>query len=205
MTVASVGRRARLVRGSVVVLMIALSLAACRRSATPTYQVGPPVALSGEPLLFDVKDSCSEAQGRWFARADGNKDGFVDLGEAKADARRFFAAVDKDGNGFITPTELTDYRTKAYPPEYRAALSVPMPPANAPQKTPGGTEIQDPEMRRYLMTPITTDLVMSADQDLDFRLTVDEMLAKVTERGARLDADGDGKLSPAEVKAYCGT
>ena len=44
---------------------------------------------------------------------------------------------------------------------------------------------------------------MSADADLDFRVTLPEIQAKLTERGARLDTDGDGALSLSEVAAFC--
>lgn len=187
---------------AVTMVAAALALGACGRNKL-AYSAGPPVALSGEPLLFESGESCRDAQARWFARADRNKDGHVDLAEAKADAATFFAAVDVDGSGTVTPTELTDYRVKTYPAEYRGSIANPMPPDKPPAKTPGGTEIQDPEVRRYLMTPITTDLVMSADADLDFRVTLPEIQAKLTERGARLDTDGDGALSLSEVAAFC--
>ncbi|MCF4165553.1 hypothetical protein L2U69_07860 [Zavarzinia compransoris] len=185
-----------------VAVLSVLAVGGCNRSRL-AYSAGPPVAVSGEPLLFESGESCSDAQGRWFQRADGNGDGVVDLAEAKLDAARFFASVDADANGFVTPVELTDFRVKTYPPEYRRAISNPMPPSEPPATTPGGTEIPDPEMRRFLLTPVTTDLVMSADADLDFRVSLAEIQTKLTERGAKLDANGDGALSRSEVAAFC--
>lgn len=190
-------------RPLLVVAMVSLALVSCSRPRL-SYEVGPPSAISGQPLLSHPEDSCSAAQSRWVEQADTNKDDAVDLGEAKADARSFFAAVDADHNGLITPVELTDYRVKTYPAEYRRSIASPLPPTSAPMKTPGGTELPDPEKRRYLMTPATSDLVMAADADLDFRVSLDELLAKLTERGAKLDSNGDGRISAAEAAAFCG-
>lgn len=187
---------------TVLAIVSVLAVSGCNRPRL-AYSAGPPVAVSGEPLLFVSGESCSEAQGQWFNRADANRDGVVDLAEAKADAARFFAAVDADRNGFVTPVELTEYRVKTYPPEYRRAISNPMPPTSPPATTPGGTEIPDPELRRFLLTPVTTDLVMSADTDLDFRVTLPEIQAKLAERGAKLDGNGDGALSLSEITDFC--
>ncbi|WP_165837562.1 EF-hand domain-containing protein [Zavarzinia aquatilis] len=191
-------------RPLLVVAMVSLALVSCSRPRL-SYEVGPPSAISGQPLVDDPSSGCSAAQSRWVEQADTNKDGAVDLAEAKADARRFFAEVDTDRNGLITPVELTDYRKKTYPAEYRRSIAGPLPPtSNAPMKTPGGTEVQDPERRRYLLTPATSDLVMAADADLDFRVSLDELLAKLTERGAKLDTNGDGRISASEAAAFCG-
>lgn len=186
----------------VVGVLVTATLAACNRPRL-SYDIGPPAAISGEPLIAESGRSCAGAQSDWLERADANKDGFVDLAEAKADAKRFFAAVDADRNGVLTPNELTDYRVKTYPAEYRRSIAGPLPPTSAPVKTPGGTEMQDPEKRRYLLTPAVTDLVMAADADLDFRVSESELLAKLTERGGKLDSDGDGRLSASELAGFC--
>ncbi|MFZ2870539.1 hypothetical protein [Zavarzinia sp.] len=193
----------RAYRPLLVVAVASLALVSCGRPRL-SYEVGPPSSIAGQPLLDNPSDSCPAAQSNWVARADTNKDGAVDLGEAKADARRFFAMVDADNNGVVTPSELTDYRIKTYPAEYRRSIATPLPPTGAPVKTPGGTELPDPEKRRYLLTPATTDLVMAADADLDFRVTLDEVVAKMTERGAKLDDNGDGRISAGEAAAFCG-
>lgn len=193
----------RAYRPLLVVAVASLALVSCGRPRL-SYEVGPPSSIAGQPLLDNPSDSCPTAQANWVARADTNKDGAVDLGEAKADARRFFATVDADGNGAITPVELTDYRVKTYPAEYRRSIAAPLPPTSAPAKTPGGTELPDPERRRYLMTPATSDLVMAADADLDFRVSLDELLAKMTERGVKLDTNGDGRVSAGEAAGFCG-
>lgn len=189
-------------RWVLILLAAALPLASCGKPRA-VYLAGPPSTLSGEPLVDDPEASCAQAVGAWFGRADTNKDGVLDLAEARADALRFFKAVDADGNAYLTPAELTDYRAKVYPAQYRGALSTPPPPSKPAPKTPGGSELPDPERRRFLMTPATADPVMAADQNLDFRVTEDEFVAKMAERGGRLDADHDGKVGRDEVLGSC--
>lgn len=186
----------------VLIAAAALPLSGCGKSKA-VYYAGPPSTLAGEPLVDDPDQTCVKAVGNWFERADANKDGVLTLGEARTDAERFFNAVDADGSGSLTPVEITNYRVKVYPREYLGTLATPLPPTSAPAKTPGGSELPDPERRRFQMTPATADPVMAADANLDFQVTRDEFNAKLAERGGRLDADHDGRLTKAEIVVSC--
>lgn len=199
-------------------LVLTAALAACTHDDKAKYLTGPPVSLAGEPLIDAPGADCRSAVAAWFQRADSNRDGQLDLTEAKADAARFFAAVDGNGDGFLTAYELQLYREQVYPKEFRGALSSPLPPPQKDVKKPlpeseeGAPSAQasaakgpvDPAARDYSRRPMVLDPVMAADTDLDFRTTQAELAAKVTERGAKLDSDGDGRISAEEIGHFCG-
>lgn len=183
-------------------LALALPLSACSKPRA-TYFAGPPSTLAGEPLVEPADATCVQAVAGWFKRADANGDGVLSLTEARADGQRFFAVVDADGDGIMTPGEITDYRVRIYPREYLGGLATPQPPTTPAVTLPGGDELPDPARRQFMRTPATADPIMAADQNLDFRVTGDEILAKLTERGSRLDVNQDGQLSRDEVLVSC--
>ncbi|UAK26689.1 hypothetical protein K8P63_13885 [Sphingomonas nostoxanthinifaciens] len=51
----------------------------------------------------------------WAARADANHDGAIDRAEFVADARRFFATLDTDHDGRLTPEEVIAYERDVAP------------------------------------------------------------------------------------------
>jgi hypothetical protein len=56
-----------------------------------------------------------DAMGAWFRGADRNNDGRLFPAECTADAARFFATLDTNGDGEIDPDELTRYETEVVP------------------------------------------------------------------------------------------
>lgn len=199
-------------------LALSTALAGCMHDKRAQYLTGPPVSLSGEPLVDDPSADCRTAVAAWFQRADRNRDGHLDLTEAKADAARFFAEVDSNGDSYLTAYELQAYRERVYPKQFRGALSSPLPPPLKEDKNPlpeseeGAPSAKasaakgpvDPAQRDYALRPMVLDPVMAADVDLDFRTSKDELAEKVTERGAKLDADGNGFIDAGEMAHFCG-
>ena len=51
----------------------------------------------------------------WFDGCDKDGDGIVTLAEFTADHRRFFAVLDQNGDGAISPTEISRYEDKIAP------------------------------------------------------------------------------------------
>jgi hypothetical protein len=51
----------------------------------------------------------------WIAAADSNRDGRISREEMVADADRFFARLDGDGNGHLTPDEVARYEQEVAP------------------------------------------------------------------------------------------
>ncbi len=51
----------------------------------------------------------------WFAQADRNHDGKLDHDEFTADAERFFAKLDLNGDGFLSPFEVANYEAHVAP------------------------------------------------------------------------------------------
>jgi Ca2+-binding EF-hand superfamily protein len=181
---------------------LALLLAAC---GGPREHEGPPpvpVSPNGEPLLGAQPgtEGCEAAEAAWLAAADMNHDGVVDRTEFMADAQRWFATVDENKDGTITPDELTTLRLRLMPPAQRAA------------ETRGENDRQRALARRrgYLGADLgrasatdRPDPVMSADVNLDNRVSHEEFQAQAARTFASLDRNRDGHLSRDEVVATC--
>ena len=144
--------------------------------------------LSGGPL---GNPDCVKALTGWFERVDADHDGTIDRTEMIQDARVQFLRMDKDGDGAVYPNELLAFRTP-----YEVAVK---------RNTTLVTE-DDPSDKGKKKPNIKSDVsdpVMSADTNLDFKVTLDEMIVQAKDIFKTLDHDTDGKLEKAEVIAAC--
>jgi hypothetical protein len=124
----------------------------------------------------------------WFAGADRNRDGRLDEAEMIADAERFFALLDRDGNGRIEPPEVQAYEEST------------MAEAAAARKGHGGAASLGGSraLARYdfLSNP---QPVTSADTDMNRSIMPDEFRAAARRRFRLLDTNGDGVIPRAEL------
>ncbi|MBE7218203.1 MAG: hypothetical protein INR64_07015 [Caulobacteraceae bacterium] len=112
-------------RRAALVLSLA-AMAAC--AGAPSPPPAPPVATaanpqpacprlfvspSGEPFRREPGGACPLAV--WFAAADANHDGALSRSEFKADAARFFAKLDLNGDGVLEPEEVQHYEQVVVP------------------------------------------------------------------------------------------
>jgi hypothetical protein len=173
-----------------------------------------PVSLfspNGEPLNGGGLGNppCAEAMEGWFKRVDANHDEGIDRPEFMADARVQFQRMDLDQDGFITADELARFRA-AYAIERRQPH---------PEPYPGQAAEGDEAGRRHSRHGPQTgsagphpssprpgsgeDPVMSADVNLDFKVSLDEFLHQAEDVFSRLDANHDGVLDPSEAARKC--
>jgi Ca2+-binding EF-hand superfamily protein len=73
----------------------------------------PFISPMGEP--FRARAVTDDTLANWFRLADLNHDGTLTAGEMQADAERFFATLDSDGDGQIDPDELAQYEYEIAP------------------------------------------------------------------------------------------
>lgn len=141
---------------------------------------------------------------RWFAVADANGDGALDLAELRADFDRAFAAFDRDSDGEIDPEEVRHYEQVTLP---EMATS----PGRAMQGRGGGHLGRRLAQRRgtgeraqaaramlqgaarYSLLSIAHP-IMDADADFNRGVTRAEFAAAADRRFAMLDAGRDGRL-----------
>ena len=173
-------------RTFVAVTLLALPLLGCsyREDAEEDPFVHPVLSPSGEPLTgagLGVK-SCAEALEAWRM-----KWGRLDLPAYLADARAQFQAMDLDRDGVVTSAELSEQRAahRVQPKEEEERRARRRAAARGPTRAQGA------------------DPVMSADANLDFRVTPDEFLAYAQRRFRALDANSDGVLDRAEIASLC--
>jgi hypothetical protein len=129
--------------------------------------------LSGGPLGHPA---CGEAMDRWFDRVDANHDGWIDRDEFLADARAQFARMDLDHDGNITSDELATFRA----------------PFTAQPRAGGGR-------------PPGTDAdpVMSADANLDFKVSLAEFLRQADEIYSSLASAHGGGIGREDARRGC--
>jgi len=84
-------------------------VAVCPVPVKPVLFISP----MGEP--FRPKGDADEPARRWFEQADRNQDGQLTVDEMMLDADRFFALLDKDGNGELLPDEVHAYEENVAP------------------------------------------------------------------------------------------
>jgi hypothetical protein len=93
---------------------VATAAASQMPQARPDRARPAPVFVSpmGEPFR---EGSVAAGLERWFAGGDSDRDGGLTLTELTADAARFFAALDVDGDGEIEPVEMNRYEREVAP------------------------------------------------------------------------------------------
>ena len=77
------------------------------------YRWAPFLSPMGEPFRSRTPDDDPFA--RWFHQADGDQDGMLTADEMRADAERFFAALDVNRDGRIDSEERMTYESKIAP------------------------------------------------------------------------------------------
>ena len=99
-------------------------LAAAQASAEPLPPQRPPIVVTGRggvPFISPMGEPIrarspnEDTLARWFAQVDRNRDGFLTPDELVADAQRYFAILDTNGDGQIDPEELIHYEWTVAP------------------------------------------------------------------------------------------
>jgi hypothetical protein len=176
----------RLLPAILAAALLAVPLVGCSSRDEPEGDplVHPVLSPNGEPLTgsqLGIK-SCAEAVAAWQAKWRDR----LDLPSYVADAEAQFRAMDLDRDGVLTSAELTQLRA-----QHRIERK----------------EEDERRSRRRLQARATrtqtADPVMSADANLDFRVTQDEFLGYSQRRFRTLDTNGNGTLDRAEVASLC--
>ena len=181
-------------------MMIALGLLA---APAPTPPPRPSIFLSpmGEP--FRSSDPAADTIGAWFGAADRDRDGALTAAEMRADAARFFASLDSDGDGEIEPAEMARYETEVAP---EVQLGLQMRGARYgdwrdPNRRGRPVVLYDDGIEgagRYAFLNIPQP-VIAADEDFNRGVSRAEFARAADQRFALLDRDGDGRMVRAEL------
>lgn len=201
------------------VLAGALVLTGCAGGmGEPAAPVGPPnlfLSPSGEP--FRRGPQAADPVEAWFARADADADGRLTPAEFTADALRFFAVLDQDGDGRVDAFESQRYEREIVPEFGMDPFGVRAAAAAADRPEGGeGTRADDiirlpdrglPARRGQAAewgsraASLTGDPqpVRAADADLSQTITQAEFRALAERHFSTLDADRDGALTRATL------
>jgi hypothetical protein len=196
--------------------LVVLAIGGCgpsrdARSSRPVPVFSP----NGELLSRGGRgdESCPVAVGGWWERLAEEHQGKVDKDAFIADAKEQFAAMDLDHDGFITPYELSEYRSGAD----EQSTEKPLPPGATPQtqtaipqsRNRRTSQMYDdsaiyPRATRTTVPADVVDPVMSADKALNFKVSLDDFLAQANELFAEMDKAKEGKISKeAAVALRC--
>ena len=169
------------------------------------------LAPMGAPFRAPAGQPYPSAQ--WFAAADANRDGFIDRAEVVADARAFFARLDLDHDGRLTPDEVAAYEREVAPeislyagardPERRRAVRSGDGGSLGEQLGLVGGRGESSDYGgplgagRFAWLNIPQP-VASADTDIDRVVSADEFAAAAARRFDALDTRHAGRLALAD-------
>jgi len=185
------------------------------------YPWAPFISPMGEPFRSRATDEAPIA--RWFAQADGNRDGVLTADEMQADADRFFARLDGNHDGQIDPDELKTYEWEIAPdvqvnsnwkrPRGQAGTSADAKSEPRADGTSDDTSWRRPADRhdgyrtedlqgaaRYGLLNIPQP-VAGADADFNRLVTLIEFRQAAAIRFKLLDSHGQGRITLAELEA----
>jgi Ca2+-binding EF-hand superfamily protein len=192
--------------------LVALSACAADKKHADRGPVQMIYSPTGDPLNGGPlgRPTCPEAMKHWFARVDIKHDGAITPEEFINDAKAQFQRMDIDKNSYLVSEEVERFRLP-----YRDTAAEEKHAASADDR-----EDEQPSDGRHGRghggggngggsegggNASVIDPVMSADTNLDYKVTLDEFLAYAQKTFKGLDADRDGKLSLTEVTTImCG-
>ena len=177
-------------------ILLPLLAVAAAPAERPINVVGhawaPFISPMGEP--FRARTATDDTLARWFNQADRNHDGQITPDEMKADADRFFATLDSDGNGEIGPEELIHYEWELAP-DIQLSSRLKRQPGEAPTiKRPEFAE-DSSDARRYRRGDGEPDTLIGLQGAARYGLL------NMPEPVAAADADFNRAISRAEFEA----
>ena len=191
---------------SIAAMAALLAMAACS-SHERAQRARPVFSPNGEILSAGGKGAptCPEAMGAWWDRMAAAHGGVFTREMLVADANTQFDAMDLDHDGFITPSELSEYRAAL---DEGPGLEAVLPPGEPSADTrmhphrPGDTYVQ-PKIRAAQIPADVVDPVMSADKSLSFKVSREDFIAQANEVFTELNKSHDGKLTKLELLESC--
>lgn len=159
------------------------------------YRWAPFISPMGEPFL--AKSVGEDTLATWFGQADADRDGRLTEAEMRADAARFFAALDQDETGALEPDDIVYYETAIAPDVQVGKKRRPRPGESLPKSRPSRDGLQGAARYALLNLP---QPVAAADTDFNRLVTKAEFDAAAVTRYRLLDPQTSGGVTLVELQ-----
>jgi hypothetical protein len=187
-------------RAAITMLFLAIAGGAQAKTLPPCPPRPPQlfIAPMGEP--FRATGDGPQPMAAWFAQVDRDGDGRITPAEFTADAERFFARLDTDHDGELIPSEVTAYESNIAPEIrlYAARGTAQMRAPSRKERKAAGVYGAPLGAGRWSFLNVPQP-VASADADFNRGVTLAEFRAAATARFAQLDPTGRGFLDRAAL------